>query len=163
MIRIRSADLAGGDAAAVGALVEAYLRQTEQEKAERGLAEPVDFDGALPPRYAAEVTDPARAFDADDVLLAVDDDRAVGVVVSRSVPEGTEIKRLWVDPGHRGQRIAEALLSAVVAGADGDVRLSVWEWRAPALAVYRRLGFAEVPSWDARPALVCLVRAGGAR
>lgn len=82
----------------------------------------------------------------------------MGVVVSRSVPQGTEIKRLWVDPGHRGRRIADALLEAVIDGSQGDVRLSVWEWRAPALGVYRRLGFTEVPSWDARPGLVCLVR-----
>ncbi|AXH36309.1 N-acetyltransferase [Humibacter sp. BT305] len=158
MIHVRPADVSGVDARAVGVLVGAYLRQTEQEKADRGLADPIGPDGPLPPRYAAEADDPALAFAGDEVLLAVDDERPVGVVVSRAVPEGTEIKRLWVDPGHRGRRIADALLSAVVDGAPGDVRLSVWEWRAPALAVYRRLGFADVPSWDARPGLLCLVR-----
>jgi len=36
------------------------------------------------------------------------------------------------------------------------VLLSVWEWREPALRMYRTAGFGVVSSWDERPGLRCL-------
>jgi ribosomal protein S18 acetylase RimI-like enzyme len=38
------------------------------------------------------------------------------------------------------------------------VRLSVWSWRTSAIALYERLGFAAVESWDERKDLVCMER-----
>jgi len=77
-------------------------------------------------------------------------------------PRWSEVKRLWVDPSQRGRGLATGLLQAAVteagrAGADG-VRLSVWDWRRNAIAVYERLGFVEVESWDPRANLVCMQR-----
>ncbi|WP_143677683.1 GNAT family N-acetyltransferase, partial [Streptomyces scabiei] len=39
------------------------------------------------------------------------------------------------------------------------VRLSVWNWRTGAVALYERLGFEITESWDARDRLVCMERA----
>jgi putative acetyltransferase len=39
------------------------------------------------------------------------------------------------------------------------VRLSVWKWRAGAIALYERLGFTVTESWDERDQLVCMERA----
>jgi len=38
------------------------------------------------------------------------------------------------------------------------VRLSVWEWRAGAVALYERFGFVVTDSWDERDRLVCMAR-----
>jgi len=139
------------DATAVGVLVGAYLRQTETEKVQRGLAAETFAE-----RYAQEIDDPATAFADRRVLLATIDGAEVGLVVASTDPRGTDLSRLWTDPLARGRGVGSALLSAAVAEAARPVRLSVWEWREPALRMYRAAGFEDVPSWDERPGLVCL-------
>ncbi|MFI2645203.1 GNAT family N-acetyltransferase [Streptomyces sp. NPDC018610] len=146
----------------LAALLAAYHLRTEAEK-----GEPVaDVDG-LPDRYRAEISDPRTAFAGDTVLLALHGDTAVGCVVVTSLADGqSEIKRLWTDPGFRGRGIASALLGAALAHAAEDgadsVRLSVWEWRTAAIALYERLGFTVTRSWDERDRLVCMRRAARA-
>jgi len=139
------------DAAAVSALVGAYLRQTEAEKGERGLAADI-----FPERYAREIYDPAAAFAGRHALIATVDGADVGLVVSSTVPEGTELSRVWTDPRARGRGVGTALLTAALNGAVRPVRLSVWDWREPAVRMYRAAGFEVVPSWDDRPGLMCL-------
>lgn len=140
-------------------LLTDYHRQTEAEK-----GVPVADVGGLPERYRREVLDPRAVFAADAVLLARDGGAAVGcVVVTAPAPGVAEVKRLWVDPGTRGRGAATALVEAAVrcaadAGA-GTVRLSVWRWREPAVALYGRLGFAPAArAWEAREGLVCMER-----
>jgi len=146
------------DTADVSRLVDAYLRQTESEKVARRLASPLE-GGRLPDRYQAEVDDPARAFSGADVLLAALPTGPVGVVVLTAQPSGGgEVKRFWVDPAARGVGAGRLLLDAVADRVDGPLRLSVWRWRDDALRSYRRAGFVEVPSWEAREQLVCLER-----
>jgi ribosomal protein S18 acetylase RimI-like enzyme len=118
----------------------------------------------LPERYRAEVRDPGRAFGADVVLVALSGGRAAGcLVVTAPVAGRTEIKRLWTDPAFRGRGIASALVgAALVRAADSGarwVRLSVWEWRAGAVALYERFGFGVTAPWDGRDRLVCMERA----
>lgn len=60
----------------------------------------------------------------------------------------------WV-PG-----IASSLLGAALAQADGTARLSVWNWRTGAIALYERFGFTTTASWDERDDLVCMERVG---
>jgi hypothetical protein len=60
---VREADLTSDDAVAVGAAVLAYLLQTELEKAERGLADPIVSQADLPERYRSEVDDPRNAYE----------------------------------------------------------------------------------------------------
>ncbi|MDQ3786137.1 MAG: GNAT family N-acetyltransferase [Actinomycetota bacterium] len=133
------------------ALIAAYHLATEAEK-----GTPVATAADLPGRYRVEVDDPAAAF-ADDVVLVAS--ALAGCVVLTRRDGEVELKRLWVDPAHRGQGVAKALvLAALDEAGEQPVRLSVWRWRAAALALYARLGFAEVEPWDPRPGLVCLRR-----
>lgn len=143
----------------LAALLASYHLRTEAEKGEAV----TDVDG-LPDRYRAEVLDPRAAFVDDVVLLAVSGDTAVGCLVLTAPAGGhSEIKRLWTDAEFRGRGIASHLIRAALAhaarsGAD-TVRLSVWAWRTGAIALYERLGFTTVESWDQRDQLVCMERA----
>ncbi|MER8230854.1 GNAT family N-acetyltransferase [Streptomyces sp. NPDC094049] len=145
----------------LAALLAAYHLANEERK-----GTPVATAAALPASYRAETEDPATAFAADTVLLATGPEGAppLGCVVLRAPQEGRppEVKRLWVTPGARRRGVARALMAealgrATAAGA-GAVRLTVWAGRAEPLALYEELGFAAVPSWDARPGLLCLER-----
>ncbi|MFC9286637.1 GNAT family N-acetyltransferase [Streptomyces sp. NPDC057052] len=143
----------------LAALLAAYHLRTQAEK-----GEPVaDVDG-LPDRYRAEIRDPRSAFGQDVVLVALMGDATVGcLVVTRPSDGESEIKRLWTNPGFRGRGIASALLGAALAHAAENgvdtVRLSVWEWRSGAIALYERFGFIVTESWDERDQLVCMQRA----
>ncbi|MEV7909979.1 GNAT family N-acetyltransferase [Streptomyces griseus] len=142
----------------LAALLAAYHLQTEAEKGESV----ADVD-ELPDRYRAEITDPRTAFAGDVVLVALLSDTVVGCLVVTSPNNGrAEIKRLWTGPESRGRGVASALLGAALAQAAElgahTVRLSVWEWRTGAIALYERLGFAVTPSWDEREQLVCMQR-----
>ena len=85
------------------------------------------------------------------------------LVVTAPVDGRSEVKRLWTDPAFRGRGIASSLVgAALVCAAEsgvGAVRLSVWKWRAGAIALYERLGFTVAESWDERDQLVCMERA----
>jgi ribosomal protein S18 acetylase RimI-like enzyme len=140
-------------------LLAAYHLRTEAEKGVAA-ARPAE----LPERYRREVLRPREAFAGAAVLVARVGDTPVGCVVATAPAGGSlELKRLWVDPAHRGRGAAKALVGAVFehAARNGvdSVRLSVWRWRRDALALYERLGFTEVESWDDRDHLVCMARA----
>lgn len=140
-------------------LLAAYHLQTEAEK-----GVPVAAVADLPERYRTEVLDPLAAFVSDVVLVAMSGQDAVGCAVVAAPAHGrTEIKRLWVTPALRGRGVASALVRACLDHAGqtglGSVRLSVWRWRKDAIALYERVGFTAVESWDARDQLVCMERA----
>ncbi|MEW2122749.1 GNAT family N-acetyltransferase [Streptomyces sp. NPDC127037] len=142
----------------LSALLTDYHLCTEAEK-----GVPVPDAAGLPERYRLETREPDLAFADGTVLVARDGGMAVGcVVVTAPVDGGAEIKRLWTAPASRGRGVASALLGAALehAGRAGarTVRLSVWRWRTGALALYGRLGFTVVPSWDERADLVCMER-----
>ncbi|MER6563291.1 GNAT family N-acetyltransferase [Streptomyces sp. NPDC001027] len=143
----------------LAALLAAYHLRTEAEK---GVAV-ADVD-ALPERYRREIADPQTVFAADVVLVALDRGTAVGCLVVTAPADGrSEIKRLWTDPAARGRGVASGLLRAALAHAAengvGALRLSVWDWRTGAVALYERFGFAVTESWDERDRLVCMERA----
>ncbi|GGY08114.1 GNAT family N-acetyltransferase [Streptomyces minutiscleroticus] len=140
-------------------LLEAYHLQTQAEKGET-----VAGVDELPNRYRAEILDPRVAFADDVVLLALSGDTAVGcLVVTAPVNGRSELKRLWTAPAFRGSGVASGLVGAALAHAAESgvsaVRLSVWRWRAGAIALYERLGFTVTESWDERDRLVCMERA----
>jgi putative acetyltransferase len=139
-------------------LLAAYHLRTESEKG-KTVADVND----LPDRYRAEISDPCIAFVDDVVLVAMSGDTAVGcLVVTAPVDGKTENTRLWTDPAFRGRGIGFSLLDAALAQAAargaGAVRLSVWEWRTGAIALYERFGFTVTESWDERDQLVCMER-----
>ena len=139
-------------------LLTAYPLQTEAEK-----GNPVTSVDALPEKYLSEIADPQTGFDGDDVLIARYENHAAGcLVITRRTDLRLEIKRLWTDPDYRGRRIATSLLTQAQAHAarvDAEaIQLSVWEWRSDAIALYKRTGFRETPSWEDRDQLICMVR-----
>ena len=142
------------DSAFVGTAVSTYLRQTEQEKHDV-LGGPEEPEGELPERYLPEVRDPATAYADGRVLVAEIDGAPAGVVIALPYAGHTEIKRLWADPAVRGRGVGSALLDAVLAEAEGAVRLSVWEWRDAAIRLYTSRGFRPVDPWDDRDRLLC--------
>ncbi|MFI6039222.1 GNAT family N-acetyltransferase [Streptomyces sp. NPDC051315] len=140
-------------------LLAAYHLQTQAEKGEAV----ADVSG-LPDRYRAEIVDPRAVFVNDVVLLALSGDTAVGcLVVTTPVAGKCEVKRLWTTPASRGRGIASLLVRTALAHAAesgvSTVVLSVWKWRAGAIALYERLGFAVTESWDERDQSVCMQRA----
>ncbi|WKD30878.1 GNAT family N-acetyltransferase [Streptomyces xanthophaeus] len=156
IVRRPGRDLCAQDGLA--GLLTAYHLRTQEEKGEAV----ADAD-ALPGRYRAEITDPQLAFARDAVLLAWVGDTAVGcLVVAAPVDGRSEVKRLWTDPEFRGLGIARRLVGAALTHAEESgldaVRLSVWQWRAGAIALYERLGFTVAGSWDERDRLVCMER-----
>ena len=157
-IRIRESLWDDADTTAVSELVRTYLLQTEMEKVTHGQGESVAPTTVLPQRYEREVADPRAAYADCTTLLASTEQRPVGVVVVRVDGGEGEIKRLWADPDLRGRGLGSALLDAALARTSGRVRLSVWEWRAPAIGLYESRGFERVASWDDREGLICMVR-----
>lgn len=155
---IRPWDPQGPDAAVVGRLVGAYLRQTEREKAAHLRGESLSLDAKLPTRYRLEAEDPASAYASASVLVAEADDALVGVVVLEPGDGATGLKRLWTVPAARGAGVGSALVEAAVEAAPGTLRAAVWEWRNDARRLYAAHGFERVESWDDRPRLVCLER-----
>ncbi len=147
-----------GDEGGLARLLADYHLRTEAEKGRAVTG----VDG-LPDRYRAEITDPRTAFAADAVLLASSEQATVGCLVVTAPVDGcSEIKRLWTDPAHRGRGVASRLIEAAVAHAVesgvSTLRLSVWQWRTGAIALYERLGFTITESWDGRDQLVCMRR-----
>lgn len=142
------------DSASVSALLEDYLRQTEAEKAEHGLVPPSD---PLPERYRHEVANPAEALNGMRVIIANAEGEDCGLVaVGTSASGASEIKRLWATPAARGRGVGSALINEALRGTDRPVRLSVWEWREPAIQMYQKLGFVAAVPWDDREKLLCL-------
>jgi len=88
--------------------------------------------------------------------VAESDEEIVGMVVVQTNSTTREIKRLWVDPHARGQRVGSALIDVATDPRDLPVRLTVWDWRDDAIRLYRARGFETVTSWDERPRLVCM-------
>jgi GNAT superfamily N-acetyltransferase len=123
-------------------------------------------------RYFAELAarfeegfDPARARQPDPaeqrpprgvLLLARADGVALGcVAVRRTCPEWSELKRLWVAPESRGLGLARRLVAAAEDQARGlgatTLRLDTNRALTEAVALYRALGYAEIPRFNDEP------------
>jgi ribosomal protein S18 acetylase RimI-like enzyme len=116
--------------------------------------------GALPfdlgfQNFAAELAGlPAPYCPPDGALLIASKEAAVvGVVgIKRLAPGVAEIKRLYIAPEARGQGIGQSLLGRALDEARllgyHSVRLdSHRPTMAAAIALYRRLGFREIPPY----------------
>lgn len=67
------------------------------------------------------------------------------------VPGAAEVKRMWADPAHRGNKLGAAVLATIetAARADGfeELRLETGEHLTAAIGLYTRFGFAPCENW----------------
>jgi GNAT superfamily N-acetyltransferase len=124
-----------------------------------------DFEeelATLPGKYAPP---------AGRLLLALDGERAAGCIALRPLDETTcEIKRLFVRPAHRGLGLGEALIARLLdearkIGASKEKSLesghvpgyqrvvldTVYPLMSAAVAMYKRIGFREIPPYCPNP------------
>jgi putative acetyltransferase len=144
----------GEDRRVVSALVEQYLRQTEEEKEEFDVASGASADRFE--RYRVELEDTAAAYRGHDVLIAEASGVPAGIVVVRPAPSYSEVKRLYVLPRFRGNGLGARLLDTAIKRSPMPMRLTVWDWRLGAIRLYESRGFTVVPSWERRARLVCM-------
>jgi GNAT superfamily N-acetyltransferase len=83
------------------------------------------------------------------LLLVWDGERAFGIGCLRGIGPGIgEIKRMYVEPSHRGTGAGSALLDALIAAAGeagyGRLRLDSPTFMADAHRLYRRRGFEPI-------------------
>lgn len=93
---------------------------------------------------------------AGRLLLATVDDHPAGCVALRRHGDAeAELKRMYVRPGHRGQRIGTRLVEQLIAEARtiGYRRIVLDSHRSmtSAHAIYRAAGFRDVPVPDSFP------------
>ena len=66
-----------------------------------------------------------------------------------------EVKRLYVQPDHRGQRWGDRLARALISDARAigyrELKLDTLEWMKPARSLYERLGFRECAPYYQNP------------
>ena len=105
----------------------------------------LDFQG-----YEAEFADLPGKYAAPGgrILLADRGGEILGCVVYRRVDAAIcEMKRLYVRPGGRGQRLGEHLVERLIADARAagyaEMRLDALAEFTAARALYRRLGFVD--------------------
>lgn len=89
-------------------------------------------------------------------LLARRDGRAVGCGALRFDPEGyAEVKRMYVDPVHRGRGVAGAIMAALEELARqegiGLLKLETGDLQREAVGLYRRLGFTPCGAFSDYP------------
>jgi putative acetyltransferase len=134
----------GVDIETVRALFDEYARELAVDLSFQGFAE--ERDG-LPGAYA-----PPRG----RLLLAERGGSAAGCVALRPLDAHTaEMKRLYLRPAARGTGLGRRLALAVVAEARtagySRLRLDTLPSMGPAIAMYRALGFREIPAYRHNP------------
>ena len=81
-------------------------------------------------------------------LVAINEDRVVGYVGSQTVLDASDMMNIAVDPSHRREGIAEALVAALIEGllqrGSHSLTLEVRSSNEPAKALYEKLGFCQV-------------------
>ncbi len=93
---------------------------------------------------------------AGRILLAVENEEAAGVVALRPLEEDIcEMKRLYVRPGWRGRAVGGRLARAIVEEGRRRgyraMRLDTHDSMQAAIALYRSLGFREIPRYYDNP------------
>jgi putative acetyltransferase len=132
------------DVAAVRALFDEYAREIATDLCFQGFAQ--ERDG-LPGAYA-----PPRG----RLLVAEQEGVVAGCVALRPLEDGTaEMKRLYLRPGARGTGLGRRMALTVIAEAEKAwyerLRLDTLPAMSAAIAMYRDLGFREIPAYRHNP------------
>lgn len=90
------------------------------------------------------------------ILLAFQDTKPVGVVALKKWADNCcEMKRLYVIPAFRKEKIGEMLVQTICAKAlelgYETMKLDTLERLVPAVKLYRRLGFVEIQPYNVNP------------
>lgn len=109
--------------------------------------------------FDQELKDLPGAYDMPSgrLLLANDFEGVAGCVALRKLEDNIcEMKRLYVRPAYRGKRIGKLLVDRVIAEARAigyqRMRLDTVESvMKDAIALYRRIGFREIPAYCTNP------------
>jgi ribosomal protein S18 acetylase RimI-like enzyme len=110
-----------------------------------------DFDGELA-RFSGEYARPSGRL----LLARMDNDVTGCVGVHQLAPGICELKRLYVRPAFRGYGVGRLLIDAAIREATNAryraMRLdSIEPLMAPAIRLYRTLGFREIPPYRLNP------------
>jgi putative acetyltransferase len=141
LIRAASGEV---DVAAVRTLFDEYAREIATDLCFQGFAQ--ERDG-LPGAYA-----PPRG----RLLVAEQGGVIAGCVALRPLEDGTaEMKRLYLRPKARGTGLGRRMALAVIAEAESAgyerLRLDTLPAMSAAIAMYRDLGFREIPPYRHNP------------
>ena len=133
-----------GDVDAVRALFDDYAREIATDLCFQGFAQ--ERDG-LPGAYA-----PPRG----RLLIAEQGGAAFGCVALRPLEDGAaEMKRLYLRPAARGTGLGRRMALTVIAEAERAgyerLRLDTLPSMSAAIAMYRYLGFREIPPYRHNP------------
>lgn len=84
------------------------------------------------------------------------EDQVAGCVALKKIDgENCEIKRLYVRPAFRGHRIGEQMVERLIADAReigySHMLLDTLPFLRTAIAMYHRLGFCDIPSYNGSP------------
>jgi len=131
--------------AVVRALFKEYQASLDVDLCFQSFAEEL---AGLPGKYAPP---------GGTILFAEDPEGVIGGVVALRPldPYTAEMKRLFVRPTHQGTGLGRALAEAVIDAARyrgySRLRLDTLPSMGTAIALYRRLGFVEIPAYTANP------------
>ncbi|MCM1153769.1 MAG: GNAT family N-acetyltransferase [Roseburia sp.] len=101
-----------------------------------------------------------------DVVIAYKDNKAAGCAGLKAYsPTDAEVKRVWVEPDYRGQRLATKLMECIEAKAKEQnfqrTILQTREIMQDAVSLYRKLGYqqiADYPPYDKLAGAVCFAK-----
>ena len=109
-------------------------------------ADPDGFGSTLTREQAYTEDDWRETLERGLKLVALDPG-PVGLVGAESQPSGLHLYSMWVRASHRGRKVGEALVKAVLEWAAEQgwdvVRLRVYDDNLPARRLYKRLGFVD--------------------
>jgi putative acetyltransferase len=90
------------------------------------------------------------------IILCKEAGAFIGCVGIRKIDsENAEMKRMWIQPGHQGKGIGNALLKKATELAKTcgykKIKLDTLNTMTPAMNLYKRNGFVEIPAYYHNP------------